>query len=530
MSTKNPGIYFDASCSWNGYNHQGKLAIWYALKKIAELYDPDKNEQDNLSLLSTYFLEIEYLEDFSFGKYLPDGNAEYLSVHQVKNHEKTSPSDYDSALLGLAYHVSSNANLETGYLHTTRKIDFGQQTFFEHLKKLVLNPMNLQELLDKINFVRCNKEEVDKIIEIKRGRPTNFKQKLIEAYAESLGEEYIELNQSNINVALTALEAKIQNQINVSKEMTDEQLMKIKEYPYELNGVEQSYCEVEQIELLLKQQIKVLTEILPSMKPYWSATAYIYRRYLLLLGKLDQHIVERNLNFPLYKSGKKERKILLRDIYQWVIDPIIDELPDEFFLYHIKEAFFNVISRYCNSNRCQRKDLCDECSVHTCTNKIGCMSFAEMKTFLHLTNPTVSGKMSMITYGQYTTENGLKNPFIKGLSSIPINFENDKVAIIYKDNQSRDHVLTTILSDDEGEDTPDICVEILKNRNLYELMMDCDCFISRDVKASSVQEKAIKCGYLYDEKDKDHIARFKNVGIEKLADFITMISEEDSLL
>lgn len=55
MSAKNPGVYFDASCSWNGYNHQGKLAIWYALKKIAELYDSGKTEQENLSILETYF-------------------------------------------------------------------------------------------------------------------------------------------------------------------------------------------------------------------------------------------------------------------------------------------------------------------------------------------------------------------------------------------------------------------------------------------------------------------------------------------
>ena len=526
MSIKNPGVYYDASCSWNGYNHQGKLAIWYALKKISELYDTAKSEQENLSLLGNYFLEIEHLEDFSFGKYLPDKKVEYLSVHQVKNHEKTSPSNYDSALLGLAYHVSEKTNLQKEYLHTKRKINFNQQTFFEYLKNLISNPQNLQTVLDKIGVVRGNEKEVEKVLKNKKDK--DFKQKLTEAYAESIGENYVKLSQSNIDAALVALETKIQNQIEASKGMTDEQLMKIKEYSYKINGVEQTYCEVDQIETLLKQQIKVLTETLPSMKAYWSTADYIDKRYLFLLGKLDQHIVERNLNFPLYKSEEKERKILLKDIYQWATDPIIDKLPEEFFLYHIKEAFFNVVSRYCNSGRCKRKDLCDECLVHMCINKVGCMSFAEMKTFLHLTNPTVSGEMSMRTYGQYTSENGLKNPFIKGLSIIPINFENDRVAIVYKDNQTRDHVLTTILSDDNAEDTPDICIDILKNRNLYELMMDCDYFISRDVKTSSIQKEAIKCGYKYEEKDKDHIARFKNVGIEELSDFITMLSQEDS--
>ena len=530
MSAKNPGVYFDASCSWNGYNHQGKLAIWYALKKIAELYDSGKTEQENLSILETYFLEIEYLEDFSFGRYLPDGSAEYLSVHQVKNHEKTNPSDYDSALLGLAYHVSKSADLQKAYLHTTRKIDFGQQTFFEYLKKMVSNPTDLQTLLNKITTTRCNNEEIDKIVAAKRGRPSNFKQKLIEACAESLGVDYIELNQDNIDSALTALESKIQAQIAASKAMTDEQLMKIREYPYTIGDAEQSYCGVEQIDELFKHQIEILSKILPQAKEYWVIPDFIQKRYLFLLGKLDQHIVERNLNFPLYKSGKKERKILLRDIYQWVIDPVIDKLPEEFFLYHIKESFFNTVSQYCNSNRCKRKDSCGECSVHTCMNKIGCMSFNEMRDFLHLTNPTVSGKMSMRTYGQYTTEHGLRNPFITGLSSIPKNFERDKVAIVYKDNQTKDHVLTTILSDDDGNDYPDICLEILKNRDLYELMMDCDYFISKDVPVPSIQAEIIKCGYSYEEKDEEHIARFKNVGIEKLSDFIGEILAEESSL
>ena len=40
MSTKQPGIIFDATNSWNGYNHQGKISIWYAISKMTNLYDP----------------------------------------------------------------------------------------------------------------------------------------------------------------------------------------------------------------------------------------------------------------------------------------------------------------------------------------------------------------------------------------------------------------------------------------------------------------------------------------------------------
>lgn len=42
MSEKNPGIIFDASNSWNGYNHQGK--VWlvnkflFVIRKAAKWY------------------------------------------------------------------------------------------------------------------------------------------------------------------------------------------------------------------------------------------------------------------------------------------------------------------------------------------------------------------------------------------------------------------------------------------------------------------------------------------------------------
>ena len=48
MSVNNPGAIFDASCSWNGYNHQGKLALWFAVKEIERLYDTKKTIDENV--------------------------------------------------------------------------------------------------------------------------------------------------------------------------------------------------------------------------------------------------------------------------------------------------------------------------------------------------------------------------------------------------------------------------------------------------------------------------------------------------
>ncbi len=97
MSKENPGVIFDASNSWNGYNHQGKLAVLSAIKQILEVYDKSLSIDENKTSLTDFFIEIEYLEDFSLGKTVK-GKDEYYYVHQVKNHATDAAADYNSAL------------------------------------------------------------------------------------------------------------------------------------------------------------------------------------------------------------------------------------------------------------------------------------------------------------------------------------------------------------------------------------------------------------------------------------------------
>lgn len=63
MSKENPGVIFDASNSWNGYNHQGKLAILFAIKQILDIYDSTLSIDANKRVLEEYFMEIEYVEE-----------------------------------------------------------------------------------------------------------------------------------------------------------------------------------------------------------------------------------------------------------------------------------------------------------------------------------------------------------------------------------------------------------------------------------------------------------------------------------
>lgn len=58
MSKENPRVIFDASNSWNGYNHHGKLAILFAIKQILKMYDNNLSVDDNRRALDEYFIEI----------------------------------------------------------------------------------------------------------------------------------------------------------------------------------------------------------------------------------------------------------------------------------------------------------------------------------------------------------------------------------------------------------------------------------------------------------------------------------------
>ncbi|WNF23153.1 ABC-three component system protein [Mesobacillus jeotgali] len=97
----------DASPSWNGYNHQGKVGIFVVLKMINEL---------NLDYDSCgpYKLELEWLEDFSILQ-----NDKYIALHQVKTYKESMPSKYKDAIWLLLAKSLDIPQVKNTYLHTT---------------------------------------------------------------------------------------------------------------------------------------------------------------------------------------------------------------------------------------------------------------------------------------------------------------------------------------------------------------------------------------------------------------------------
>ncbi|MGE6489191.1 ABC-three component system protein [Paenisporosarcina sp. NPDC076898] len=110
MKSSTSGYTTDASPSWNGYNHQGKVGIYVVLKMINEL-QLDKESSKK------YELELEWLEDFSIKV-----DGKYKFIHQVKTYNESGPANYKDAIWSLLAKTLDIEEVNYAYLHVTKAL------------------------------------------------------------------------------------------------------------------------------------------------------------------------------------------------------------------------------------------------------------------------------------------------------------------------------------------------------------------------------------------------------------------------
>lgn len=520
MSEKQPGIIFDATNSWNGYNHQGKISMWYAVSEIARLYDENLTTAENRKSLEHYFLEIEHMEDFSIGT--TQDEERYLSVHQVKTLNVSPINNYESAILGLLSHLVQHPNIEHAILHATVPIDLNGSTLFDYIKEIKSNPQYLENEKKEISEKRNDEAFRNELVKPKRGRPLKIKSNLIKA----LFDKYLtkqKLTKDNLDEAFDLRLKEIENAKDIFSGISDEQLKKVSIGEYDQGDIITSYCQVDDAVKLLMKVIKQFYEI-ACPNSYKRSASFVKKSYLWLLGKLDAHIIDRDLHRDLYIKNKLDRRILLSTIFDWLLSEEIDHEDDWYYLYYIKEEWFSKIDKYCSVCR-QKGDRCSECNVTECKNKLGELSFDSLKKFVCITNPDVSGPFDMFTYSRFLGS-GITDPFTRGLRDIPEDLVLRDNAVFYKDKQSVPCVLTAIVGNGTDDDKSVISSEILRNSNIYDLLMDYDCLISKNIEVDSIQDNEILQLPGYDSKQSEHIAHCKNVQIIPLDIFIKKLSED----
>ncbi|MCQ4863888.1 ABC-three component system protein [Pseudoflavonifractor phocaeensis] len=522
MSLSNLGFPYDATNSWNGYNHQGKIALWFAINQIVDLWDKTKSKDGNMEVLQEYHLELEYLEDFSIVHFC-SGTKKYLSIHQVKSREDTSIVAYQEAILNLIIKLINYPSIEYAYLHVTKRLNLGDKSFSDNVIQIATKSNKIDEICKDIEEHREDEAFRKQFYTVKRGAPSNQKKAVLEALRQFNPNE-TKITADNIDIAFQSFLDQSKASIEQLHKKGTAQVKKVilSEYSGIVDGAgKQDYCGADQAEKLLMVAICRYFEMTEATSYHAHDKEYQKKVYLFLLGQLDKHIIDRQVNAANYRSSAKERAISFRTIIKW-LETDCSTMGKEFYLSHIKEEYFKKMDGFCAG--CRKKSLaCSKCHIISAKNKIGEMAFEKFEKFAFVTSPDVIGSMNMDSYASFAGTSGLTDPFSKGLRDLPVPFADapDMLPVAYIDSAKKQFALTTITGEGRDDDTENICTEILKNRNVYSLMMDCDALISKDVQSDSIQGDAqdiTEWGDTELEESAEHIAHCKKVVIVRLDD------------
>ncbi|MDK2934805.1 MAG: hypothetical protein PWP27_2615 [Clostridiales bacterium] len=515
----NENLGYDATNSWSGYNYQGKTAIYIALKKINSLYS-----SNNGTAIPTYFLELEWLEDFSI-IYRVDGKMNYESIHQVKARKDTKISSYAQALTLLLKKIENHSEIGQAYLHTINIIDYPDGQWETALNDVFTANNTLQDLIAEVEQYINDKHKLKDLTEriTKPGGPTNFILSLKNEYKKKY--PGMKLTKDKINEALALLKESLQEDLEYCKKgISQSSLQKIKLYSYDNQTTSKEYCPLDKIEELIKNEILEYWRRNPAYLWKISDSNLLQDIYLYLLGEIDKHIVYRHQNY-----GSNPIRHISLSVFEDVLNS--DEPAtrcEEYYLYITKH---NVLS-YCNAyhERCLRmykedgiNAPCDFCQIHSAIERIEMLTFPELKELIRVSNPDVQAKHDINSLAQYCTEGKYNNPFLRGLMVIKQPYEPERLPISFMSKDKQLHLLTTLKDDDAPRPIQAICQKILKNRELPEIFMDYDVLLSKDLKSSSVLNDA--GDFLGDfEVEENNIYHFKKVKIQTVDDSLSILN------
>lgn len=507
---------WDATNSWSGYNYQGKIALFVVLKKINELISMGKMDE-----IEKYSVELEWLEDFSI-LYKGDDGVQYKTIHQVKAKDKHNITDYEDALVKLYYKIVNYKTIEYAYLHVCKSINYIEDEWNDNVKGLVLNCRQIKALQDRIISYKSSpmkKEEVEKIYTPRRKSDIN---KLVKEYNEKYFANK-KITISNVDEILDKILSDLQLQIEMSqKDVKDEDIRKIELYSYPSGDV---YCKLDEINDLIKAEIVNYWKNTRAEEWKCADQGFCEMIFLCLQGLIDKHITQRHIQY----SRITERRIGFELITEVLDSDDSVKRCEEYYLYNIKNKLLMMCGEYheyCmdewDSDE-EREVFCKKCEVSAFYEYISKMSEDKIRDLIHTINPNVLKKIDEMNWAEYCIMDRYKNPFFKGLRDIKSTFEKDRDYISYVGKDRKLNLLTTVGNNDGSKKAlMRACGEIVANSDLYEILMDVNCLISRDLETDSIYDGA--GDFLKEFKiEEEHIYHCKNIKMKPLENAIVDI-------
>lgn len=286
----------DASPSWSGFNYQGKVALYYALRLI--------NEKAADFDFTDYSLVLENTEDFEVR--LKDTP---ISLHQVKAYQNSSFSSYSKALVGITLELYNEKSAQ-GYIHTWNPINPKEnKTFTESIAS---------DFSDIVNEYRnCQKKEGNTIIEQAASTKGSIK-KLAAIIRLALPGT----NEKNLVKLLESI-----------GNITEDAVKRIQPYGYP-DG--KNCCDLDEINNKVKEELSLSF----SNRGITNTPQQLKNAFHYLLGYTDKHIIERHKN-----TGGSPIPISFNEILS-ILSHDFEDVSSEYLAYEFKNQFLSKFDEF----------------------------------------------------------------------------------------------------------------------------------------------------------------------------------------
>lgn len=289
---------FDASPSWSGFNYQGKIALYYAVKMI--------NEKPAGADLSNYSLMLESTEDFEI-----QCVGTPISIHQVKAYNTSSYSEYSDALIGLTLELHKWPDVK-GKIHTWKPI---------HSKP------------GRQNLTESIRDDISTILDRYKNRDANGGTTILEKAASP--EKGICKTAAILRAAFKGKTAdQIFTVLDSILNGQNDALSRLTPYKYDDDNL---FCDLDEINNKIKSEIS--NYMISKTKP--TTHEQLDKSFLYFLGLMDRHIIKRHKN----KQECEKIPISFDEIIR-ALDYDHENVGNEYLALQFKEQFVHSIDEY----------------------------------------------------------------------------------------------------------------------------------------------------------------------------------------
>lgn len=466
----------DAVPTWSGYNYQGKVAIYCALKKINDL----NGSGHDIEKVKDYKLEIEYLEDFA----IIDNSNTYLSVHQVKAGDSFDSYNeieawFDKNIDGV--HMMDYCNVN----NDTKAFIIAQD------EKMVYRTKKAEKLTYADTIVICNKSDIEQIkpfIHASTSSGQNANNCIEYKILTSLLPTQLPYDLQNIKDCFKdylPYDSSVKRFLHVSK--THQWTNHIYSYQFELKDssrvfsmYSQNNCSVEEVDNFIDNQIMI----------YKSRTASQIKSIRLKLHDLlAQHIANRHKNH----GNNPGKCINFSEILSLLDSNSINiDIEDDAYL-ELQNRFAKYLDEYKIKLVSQGK-LINQ-NLHYLSAFVSNMDRNCLKIFVRLISPNKEVNKENISdlFTRLIQEEIIKTPYLNIINELQNNqlIFNDSKIFSYKIN-AKNYLPSTI--NDGADDATSVASCIMKNYQndpeVYSLLMNITEIITREINLDNINNES----------------------------------------